>query len=235
MAELRQPLRSGSELISYREQQRRESIASMLPSLDTLLGGGLQKGKLTELHGSRSSGRFAAVLSALASVTGCGEAAALVDHGDGLDPQLAEEAGVDLERLLWVRPATVKDAVHAGELLLSAHFPLVVIDLGLRLRGKRVHDAAWVRLARSAEKSGGVVLVSSPFPITSTAAEAVVRSRRSRGIWLGEGRAPRLLAGIESTLSLEKLRRHAPTGTAVMRTKHEHSILPPSSGREAGR
>lgn len=224
-----QSLRSGSELISHLDRQRRDALPSMLLPLDQLVGGGLQKGKLTEIHGTRSSGRFSIVLSLLASVTSCGEPAALVDHGDALDPQLAAEAGVELERLLWVRPRSVKEAVHASELLLATQFPLVVIDLGLRLRGKRVADAAWVRLARAAGKSGSVLLVSSPFPVTATAAEAVVRSRRSRAQWSGEGTAPRLLTGLESNLSLEKLRRHAPSGTSLLRTKHELAIVPARS------
>ena len=44
-----------------------------------------------------------------------GEAAALIDLGDHFDPQLAEENGVDLRRLLWVRPRTVKEAVMSAE------------------------------------------------------------------------------------------------------------------------
>lgn len=230
LAGLQQPsLQSGSELIAHLDRQRRDAFASMLSPLDPLLGGGLQKGKLTEIHGARSSGRFSIVLSVLAAMTSCGESAALVDHGDGLDPQLAEEAGVDLEHLLWVRPRSVKEAVQASELLLATQFPLVVLDLGIRLRGRRVHDAAWVRLARAAEKSGSALLVSSPFPITSTAAEAVVRSKRSRTHWRGEGRGPVLLAGLESSLSVEKLRRHAPSGRSLLQTKHELAILPPRS------
>src|SRR5712692_2588396 len=69
---------------------------AILEPLDRLLAGGLPKGKLTELVGRRSTGRFAIALAALASATSSGEAAALVDLDSHLDPQGAADAGVDL-------------------------------------------------------------------------------------------------------------------------------------------
>src|SRR5687768_3942952 len=121
---------SATELILQLEKKQRPSVPTMLAPLDRVLCGGLERGKLTELVGRRSSGRFGGCLAALAAVTSCGEAAALVDLGDHLDPQLANAAGVDLPRLLWVRPESVKDAVSAAEMLVATGFPLVVIDLG---------------------------------------------------------------------------------------------------------
>jgi RecA/RadA recombinase len=37
-----------------------------------------------------------------------GEAVALIDLGDHFDPRVAEANGVDLRRLLWIRPKTIK-------------------------------------------------------------------------------------------------------------------------------
>jgi len=224
LAGMQHPMQSGAELIESLRRHRRDSLPTTIEPLDALLGGGLQRGKLTEIHGSRSSGRFAVVISSLGAVTSCGESAALVDHGDGLDPQLAEESGIELSRLLWVRPQSVKEAVHAAELLLATQFPLVIVDLGIRLRGRRVQDAAWVRLARAAEASGSTLLVSSPFHVTATAAEAVVRSSRSRIQWSGEAHAPKLLTSVTSNLSLEKMRGRAPKGERLMQAFHELKI-----------
>ena len=96
----------------------RQSAVARLPTgidpLDRLISGGLPRGRLTELVGRRSSGRFSIVLAALASATSAGEAAALVDRGSALDPQAAHEAGVELERLLWARPRRVKEALAAA-------------------------------------------------------------------------------------------------------------------------
>lgn len=204
-------LRTGQDLC--RDQNRRVSTlrSSALEPLDALLGGGLRKGTLMELTGWRSAGRFATVLAVLASVTGTGEAAALIDAGDGFDPANAEEAGVDLDRILWVRPEKIREAIHCAELVIQTGFPLVVVDFGLRLRGTRPCDAAWVRLARAAEHHGSVLLVSSPWPLAGGASEAVITLDRPRGVWTGGGRSPSLLTGIDTTLRLDR-HRHRRTG-----------------------
>ena len=96
-----------------------------------LLGGGLPRGSLVEIVGRGSCGRFATLLAALRAVTSCGEAAALVDQGEQLDPQAAAASGIDLERLLWLRPRRLTDSLAAAEMLVHTGFPLVALDLGL--------------------------------------------------------------------------------------------------------
>lgn len=185
---------------------RRERLTTSAPALDRLLEGGLARGALVELSArARSCGRFAAGLSALAAATSSGLASALVDVGGHLDPQGAEEAGVDLTLLLWARPRRIRQALAAAETLLSAGFPLVVFDLGLSTRGLRfVPDAAWVRLARAAESQNAALLVLSPVRSSGVAAQSAVSAGAARPLWLGSGREPRLLAGLSSRLTLEK-------------------------------
>jgi recombination protein RecA len=79
-----------------------EMVSSGVPAIDALTGG-LPRGCLTELCGPASSGRTTLLLAALAAATRRGECCAVVDASDALDPQSAAAAGVDLERLLWVR------------------------------------------------------------------------------------------------------------------------------------
>jgi hypothetical protein len=79
-----------------------EMVTSGIPALDTLTGG-LPRGCLTEICGPASSGRTGVMLAALASATRRGEYCAVIDAGDVLDPHSATAAGVDLDRLLWVR------------------------------------------------------------------------------------------------------------------------------------
>ncbi len=55
------------------------------------------------MRGGTSSGRTSLLLAALAAATRRQEACALVDACDALHPHSAEAAGVDRERLLWVR------------------------------------------------------------------------------------------------------------------------------------
>lgn len=173
--------------------------------LRRLLAGDLPKGGLVELSARRSSGRFSIALSALAAATSSGEAAALVDLGGHLDPQGAQAAGVDLKRLLWVRPRRAKEAVAAAEMLLSAGFPLVVADFGLSPRGARyLPDAAWVRLSRAAESRGAALLLAAPWRLCGAAVQTAVSASSPRPEWLGSGRAPLLLAGLSAVLTLEK-------------------------------
>ncbi len=205
-------VRSGAELLRHlSHHERNEILPTTLGALDALLGGGLQRGKLVELVSRRAAGRFSVVMSALAAATSIGEAAALIDLGDHFDPQLAEADGVDLRRLLWVRPRTVKEAVMSAEMITATGFQLVVVDVGLHpLRGRRAPDAAWVRLARTAEAHGAAMLVSSPYPLTGTASAAVMKGFTSRAKWIGKGNSPRLLEGIDVALTLEKHRHLKP-------------------------
>ena len=201
---------------------------------DRLLGS-LPKGKLVELVGRRSSGRHSLALAALATATSAGESAAYVDLGDALDPQAAESAGVDLERVLWVRPTRIKAALSSAEMLLTTGFTLVVADLGVSPRGSRfLPDAAWVRLARAAQSAAACLLVVTPWRMSGIAAEAVVTADVARPVWIGEGRAPRLLEGVHSRAHLEKWGRQTPGTSAPMALRASLLPLPPGEGGGEG-
>jgi hypothetical protein len=79
-----------------------ELVCSGIRELDALTGG-LPRGGLTEICGPASSGRTSVLVAALAATTQRQEACALVDISDAFDPVSAAAAGVDFERLLWVR------------------------------------------------------------------------------------------------------------------------------------
>src|SRR3984957_6040834 len=79
-----------------------EMVSSGIPAIDALTGG-LPRGCLTEICGPPSSGRTTLLLAALAAATRRGEFCVVVDASDALDPHSAAAAGVDLDRLLWVR------------------------------------------------------------------------------------------------------------------------------------
>lgn len=220
-------VRSGAELLRGAvNSDRAPVIPTTLEPLDALLGGGLQRGKLVELVSRRAAGRFSIVLSVLAAGTTMGEAVALIDLGDHFDPQLAAANGVDLRRLLWVRPRTVKEAVMSAEMITATGFQLVIVDTGLHpLRGRRAPEAAWVRLARTAETCGTAMLISSPYPLTATASEAVVKAHVARAKWIGK--TPRLLTSVAMSLTLEKHRHLKPGSKAeVVFTVHPATQQP---------
>src|SRR5688572_19715303 len=72
-------------------------------ALDAVLAGGLPRGELSEIAGPRSAGRTTLLLQTLAAATHRGEIAAVVDTFDRLDVASVVAAGVDLDRLLWIR------------------------------------------------------------------------------------------------------------------------------------
>jgi hypothetical protein len=220
-------VRSAAELLRRAANNTASTapIPTALDAVDSLLGGGLQRGKLVEIVSRRSCGRFAIVLSALAAATTMGEAAALIDLGDHFDPQLAATIGIDLRRLLWVRPHNVKETVMSAEMITATGFQLIVVDLGLHpLRGRRAPDTAWVRLARTAEARGAAMLVSSPYALTGTASEAVLKASSTRARWIDKKNAPRLFQGVEIGLTLEKHRHLRPGLQATQRFFVEESV-----------
>jgi len=212
--------------------ESRERLATGVATLDRLFPGGLPRGKLVELAGRRSSGRFSIAVAALASVTSAGEAAALVDLAEHLDPRGAAETGVDLERLLWVRPRRVKEALAAAEMLLATGFPLVVADLGLSPRGTRyLPDAVWLRLSRAVAAQGSSLLLLTPYRLSGIAADAVVTADASLPLWQGAGSTPRLLAGLSSRLTLQKLARATPGQTEELFLEVPERISLPAGER----
>ena len=79
-----------------------ELMPTGIASVDALTGG-VPLGCLTEICGPASSGRTSVLMSLIAQCICRDEICALVDASDAFDPQSAASAGVDLERLLWVR------------------------------------------------------------------------------------------------------------------------------------
>ncbi len=80
-----------------------QRVASGVPEIDTLLGGGLPVGAITEVVGSSCSGRTSFALAFIAEITCAGQTTAWIDVADALDPESAAADGVDLSRQLWIR------------------------------------------------------------------------------------------------------------------------------------
>jgi hypothetical protein len=81
----------------------RAVAATGVSALDTLLEGGLPVGAISEIVGPECSGRTGLTLGFVARLTQQGKVCAWVDVSDSLQPESAAAAGVDLDRLLWVR------------------------------------------------------------------------------------------------------------------------------------
>src|SRR5713226_3783995 len=136
-----------------RELTRKDRrLPSGLPLVDSLLDGGIVRGRVSEIIGDLSSGKTTLAASFAAFSTIRGEVAAWIDSADSFDPESMAAAGVDLTRLLWVsshrraprasaphydetgigktsRGGTPVNTLKAAEWILAAGgFGLVVID-----------------------------------------------------------------------------------------------------------
>lgn len=152
-----------------------EPLPTGRPEIDRRLGGGLPRGAISEVLGAQSSGRTALVFSALAQATQAGEVAAYIDAADCLDPRSVEQAGIVLERLLWVRcdprerpryerlrEQPVDQAWQAVSLVAAAGgFGLIVADLGGLSRRKLAEwqRRPWVRLRQAIEHTATALAV----------------------------------------------------------------------------
>lgn len=174
--------------LGIREDIEPERILLDLAELDRLLGG-LPRGAVSEVFGPPSSGRTAFAFRALAEATAREEVCAWVDPDNSLDPASAAAAGVDLDRLLWVRGGgDAERSLQAADLVVQAGgFGLVVLDLAemaLRL-ARRIPLVAWFRLRRAIENTPTILLVLSREPLVKQCASVALEMRPRGAAWTG--------------------------------------------------
>jgi hypothetical protein len=192
--------------------------SSLLPTdispLDVCLRGGLPRGQLSEFTGACSSGRMTLLLQLMAAATQRGEIAALVDTHDRLDVASAAAAGVDLDRLLWIRgmkletgdrrQETASDrgidrALKALNLVLQAGgFGIVAIDLvdvpPVRLR--QIPFTTWPRVQRAIEGSDTACVLLTPEPLARSAG-GLTLALTGRSAWAGVSDRSHLWQGVD--------------------------------------
>lgn len=187
------------------EKAAPETLSTGIAEVDTLTGG-IPRGALTEIFGPRSSGRTSLLYSLLAYATAHDEICALVDTNDVFAPTAAAAAGIDLDRLLWVRcAANLEQAFKATDLLLHAGgFGLVILDIG-DVAGKdarRIISSWWYRFRRTVE--------NRPTAIVVIAEEACTRSCAALTLELhGTGEWSRNLLNFNS-INVNRCRPFAP-------------------------
>lgn len=195
-----------------------DALPTGLPALDALLPGGFPRRAVSEVLGPAACGKTTLVAHAVAAVTRARRLAAWIDpRGEAYPPAFAR-AGVELPRLLWVRPngrPDVTQSLWAAEVLLqSAAFEVVVLDAsGLVFEphergGAGPKERATARMAlerravvlRTAAETAGVALVvlgerGLPAPgappaltLEVAARTAHVHVRVARSRWGGAGR-----------------------------------------------
>src|SRR5262245_30396206 len=150
-----------------------ETLSTGVAEIDRLTCG-LPRGAISEIFGPASSGRTSVMLSMLAHATTHDEVCALVDTDDVFAPTVATAAGIDFDRLLWIRCASsLEQAFKATDLLLHAGgFGLVILDIG-DVPGKdarRVISSWWYRFRRTLENRPTAMVVLSEESCTRSCA-----------------------------------------------------------------
>jgi hypothetical protein len=159
--------------------------SSGIAEMDALTGG-LPRGCLTEICGPASSGRTTLLLAALAAATRRGEFCAVVDASDALDPQSAAAAGIELDRLLWVRCGensnkseySLEKLLRVADLLLeSGGFGMIALDLGdlPPQAARRIPLTTWFRFRRAVEHTPTVLLAVERQSIAGSCSSLLIK------------------------------------------------------------
>ena len=205
-------------------ERRDESavVATDVAALDACLRGGLPRGQLSEIAGPAASGRTTLALQTIAASTRRGEIAALVDTFDRLDVASAAGAGIDLDRLLWIRgswgpasagptgpDAIINRALKALNLVLQSRgFACVVIDLADAppVALKRLPFTTWLRVQRIIEGSDTACLLVAPQPLARSAG-GLTLLLAGRPCWTGDANNNCHLTGADVTVRVVSPRR----------------------------
>ena len=162
-----------------------EMVSSGIAAMDALTGG-LPRGCLTEICGPASSGRSTLMLSALSAATRRGEFCAVVDASDALDPLSLAAAGIELDRLLWVRCGEnshqaehrLEQLLRTTDLLLeSGGFGMIALDLGdlPPQTARRIPLATWFRFRRAVEPTPTVLLAVERQSIAGSCSSLLIK------------------------------------------------------------
>jgi hypothetical protein len=168
-----------------------EMVSTGIAEMDAMTGG-LPRGGLTEICGSASSGRSTLLLAALAAATRRGEFCAVVDASDALDPQSAADAGIELDRLLWVRcgesspksknqdrsEKNLEQLMRVADLLLeSGGFGMIALDLSdiPPQHARRIPLATWFRFRRAVEHTPTVLLAVERQSIAGSCSSLLIK------------------------------------------------------------
>ena len=202
-------------------------------ALDDVLNGGLPRGELSDIEGPRSSGRTTLLLQVIAAATRRGEIAALVDTFDRLDAASLVAAGVDLDRLLWVRgegssppDRALERALKAlGLVLQSGGFSVAAIDLADAPSPalNRLPFTTWMRVQRTIEGSETACLIVGPHPIGRSAG-GLTLSLEAASRWTGASSnvERRHLSGLDITVRVVSPRRRVAGRAEIAATFTDH-------------
>lgn len=222
----------------------RDIASTGIAEVDSLLGGGIPVGAISELTGHQSSGRTSLALSIVAQRTKAEQVCAWIDADDAFDPESAAASGVSLDHLLWVRChdrlprnlatksysskkslwSRLDQSLRATDLLLQAGgFAAIVLDLGNTApeHGRRIPLATWFRFRQAADQARCCLVVLGKAAYAQSSTALVLECTPAHAITAGET----VLRGF--TFDIQQQRQRFAPGVISMRK-------PPASAWSAG-
>ena len=179
------------------QKAREDYLRTGIAAFDNVLSG-LPRGAITEVTGTRSSGKTSFMHSVLASATSQSEFCAVIDTCCGFDPASSAEAHVELAKLLWIRcNCNLEHTVKAADLLIhGGGLGLVCLDLsGVTTKLlNRIPVSYWFRFRRAIEGTSTVFLVVADRPQVKSCTACWIEFHQPKPLWK-KGKAFRLLRG----------------------------------------
>jgi recombination protein RecA len=113
-----------------RPQEEIGAISTNCLSLDAAIGvGGMPRGRIIEVYGPESSGKTTLALQVVAQAQRNGGIAAYIDAEHAMDPEYAENLGVDINELLISQPDSGEQALEIAETLVRSNsVDVIVVD-----------------------------------------------------------------------------------------------------------
>src|SRR5437870_4197719 len=152
-----------------------ETIPTGSLALDVALGGGIPRGRITEIFGPEMAGKSTVAMHVIAQAQRAGGLSAYIDVEHALDPTFAGAIGINIEDLLISQPDTGEQALEICEALVRSNAVDVIIidsvaalvpraeiegDMGDSLPGlqARLMSQALRKLTASISRSGAVLI-----------------------------------------------------------------------------
>lgn len=129
IAQIEKSFGKGSIMTFKQKPLDMEFISTGSIALDNALGGGIPKGRITEIFGPESSGKTTLTLHVIAEAQKNGGNCAFIDAEHALDPIYARKLGVRIEDLLISQPDTGEQALDIVDALIkSGAIDVIVVD-----------------------------------------------------------------------------------------------------------
>ena len=112
-----------------RPKTNEDCVSTGSISLDIAVGGGIPRGRITEIYGNESAGKTTLALHIVAEVQKKGGNAVYIDVEHSLDPNYAEKIGVNIKDLFISQPNSAEQALDIVETAVRSNSAqIVVID-----------------------------------------------------------------------------------------------------------